>query len=45
MELRMGVYRKQGAWWIDWYEGRRRLRKKTPAMLPPASLLLKGNIP
>jgi hypothetical protein len=27
----MGVYRKQGAWWIDWYEGRRRLRKKTPA--------------
>ncbi len=25
----MGVYRKQGAWWIDWYEGRRRLRKKT----------------
>ncbi|MHC4202177.1 MAG: hypothetical protein ACYSU0_19475, partial [Planctomycetota bacterium] len=27
----MGVYRKQGAWWIDWYEGRRRCRKKTPA--------------
>ena len=27
----MGVYRKQGAWWIDWYEGRRRLGKKTPA--------------
>ena len=27
----MGVYRKQDAWWIDWYEGRRRCRKKTPA--------------
>jgi integrase len=27
----MGVYLKQGAWWIDWYEGRRRRRKKTPA--------------
>lgn len=27
----MAVYWKQGAWWIDWYEGRRRRRKKTPA--------------
>ena len=26
-----GVCRKRGAWWIDWYEGRRRLRKKTAA--------------
>lgn len=25
----MGVYGKQGAWWIDWYEGRRRRREKT----------------
>ncbi len=25
----MGVHRKQGAWWIDWYEGGRRRRKKT----------------
>ena len=28
-EVPMGVYRKQGAWWIDRYEGRRRRRKKT----------------
>ena len=27
----MGVYRKQGAWWIDWSEGTRRRRKKTAA--------------
>ncbi len=26
-----GVFRKQGAWWIDWHEGRRRRRKKTHA--------------
>ncbi len=25
----MGVYRKQGTWWIDWYEGGQRRRKKT----------------
>ena len=25
----MGVFRKDGAWWIDWYEGGRRRRKKT----------------
>ncbi|MHC4250242.1 MAG: tyrosine-type recombinase/integrase [Planctomycetota bacterium] len=25
----MGVVRRQGAWWIDWYEGGRRRRKKT----------------
>ena len=25
----MGVCRKRGAWWIDWYEGTRRSRKKT----------------
>jgi integrase len=27
----MGVYRKQGTWWIDWYEGGQRRRKKTRA--------------
>ena len=27
----MSVYKKQGAWWIDWYEDRRRRRKKTAA--------------
>jgi hypothetical protein len=27
----IGVYEKQGAWWIDWYEGGRRRRKKTTA--------------
>ena len=27
----MGVFRKQGSWWIDWHEGRRRRRKKTHA--------------
>ena len=27
----MGVYHKRGTWWIDWYEGGRRLRKKTRA--------------
>ncbi len=27
----MGVFRKQGAWWIDWHEGKRRRRKKTHA--------------
>ncbi len=25
----MAVCRKQGAWWIDWYEGGRRRRKRT----------------
>ncbi len=28
----MGVFQKQGAWWIDWYDGRRRLRKKARAV-------------
>ncbi len=27
----MGVFKKQGAFWIDWYEGGRRFRKKTRA--------------
>jgi len=27
----MGVFLKQGKWWIDWYEGGRRHRKKTGA--------------
>ena len=27
----MGVFQKQGTWWIDWYEGGRRRRKKTRA--------------
>ena len=27
----MGVFKKQGAFWIDWYEGGRRYRKKTRA--------------
>jgi len=27
----MGVFKKQGAWWIDWREGKRRRRKKTHA--------------
>ncbi|MHC4503225.1 MAG: phage integrase SAM-like domain-containing protein, partial [Planctomycetota bacterium] len=27
----MGVFQKHGTWWIDWYEGGRRRRKKTRA--------------